>query len=328
MNIGSKWTEVARALERLLQQRHSYEDVIRDSHWAEGPIYVVSETASRGAGCLTVRALEWLLGWLAVLRGAEEFCAYSLPMLRPRSVLLAVTPEGKDASVLDSVRRAARRGVVCYALTRDPDSPISRAARGNFTLPACDEGLSAPFSTFLEETALAYISFLAARLYNPRHPELEALEKGFAELPAQLEWISLQLPDALRSLLGRLKGFDRVAFCGEGFHHDATLLAARLALGLGWPGLRVDYPCAFMRPDSRQAIVLVSGSSCKTKKTALSVSESLRKRKMPVFSITDHNDHQLAEASDLAIILPPSAELTGSLLALACLDWLVLDLAS
>jgi DNA-binding MurR/RpiR family transcriptional regulator len=333
MNIGNQWMEVAREIERLIKEGQSYERILRDSGGAEGSIFIVNDAALRPPGVLAARAFEWLLGWPAGVRSAEEFTAYSLPMLRARSVLLAVSAAGEEPVLLDSVRRAGRRGAACLAVTRRAESALARAVRGKLMFAGPGEPAGVPSPGFFEEVALAYISFLVARIYNPRHPQLVALEKGFAELPQQFEWISLQLNDAMASLAARIKTVGNVVFCGGGFYHDAALQSARLAAVKGLASVHADEPSGLVmnRPPGSSrpgAIVLASGSACRTRKAVLALAAKLRERKIALFSITDRNDRELIDTSDLAVVLPPSAELTGALLALACLDWLVLELSS
>jgi D-arabinose 5-phosphate isomerase GutQ len=327
-NVRLAMADTARELSAVLKNRNLYEKVIREAHWMEGPITIVGSGVSRVAGLAAARVLEWLLGWPAAARDPAEFASYILSTLRPRSVLIAVSPSGEEEDLLEVVRRAQRQGVSALAFTRNPESELVRMARGACLL-SCAEEASPPVRTaFLEQATLTYIACIAASVFNPRHPLAGTWEEEFGSLPARLEWVQEHLGDAVKSAAEALKQAGHNVLTGGGLYYPSALQAARLAWQISSGRVQAvelhDLINGALGAEAGVALIL-SGSACKVKKRVYALAARLREKNAQIFSITDNNDRQLAKLSNLAILLPVLSEVTGSLLALAVLQWLIAE---
>jgi DNA-binding MurR/RpiR family transcriptional regulator len=85
-----------------------------------------------------------------------------------------------------------------------------------------------------------------------------------------------------------------------------------------WSGL-----AHFARPGD--TLLLVSGSHSKMKKVLHRSAAQARANGARVLSLTDGNDRDLAEGSDMGILLPELLEAPASTLALFMLEWLAME---
>jgi fructoselysine-6-P-deglycase FrlB-like protein len=330
MNIRMALMDAGRDISLLLKNKKHYEDLIRETRWTEGPLSIVGAGTSRIAGLAAARAFEWLCGWPVAVRDPVNFRSYSLPALNHRSVVIAVSPSGEEEDLLDCVEQAGKRGATALAVTRNLASPLAHSARRSFHLPGEAEVGPAPKTALLEQAAFLYIACLAARIFNPHHAESQTLAKDFDELPERLDWILAHLGDAVRSVVNPMREASNFLTVAGGLYHPSALQGATLAAQLGTRHLQVieireNLGLATGSLSGSCAALFLSGSHCRVKKSAPTLAARLREGRVPVISFTDGNDRTLVEASDLAILLPVVSEVSGSLLSLALLQWLVTE---
>jgi DNA-binding MurR/RpiR family transcriptional regulator len=329
MNVRLNLADTARELSALLEEKQSYEKVIRETRWMEGPIAIVANGGSNPAGLAAARAFEWLLGVTVSVCDVAEFGSYMLPSLRPRSVLIAVSPSGEDKDLLEIVRKARQSGSTALALTRSRESRLAGACRGAFVLHCAEEAQPAARTAFLEHAALLYVACLAADIFNPRHPLAGSWEREFAELPNRLQWVHAHLSDAGESFAEMINHARHTVVIGGGLYYASALQAARL----GWQlsnhyvqifGLYDLLGGAPMDLGEADVALVASGSTCRVKKAVHAVAAKLEARNVRILSITDNNDQELVQLSSLAMLVPRLCEISGSLLQGAVLQWIIL----
>jgi glucosamine--fructose-6-phosphate aminotransferase (isomerizing) len=327
VDLKAEILDIPRALrETLGKGRPEYDALVRQTRWGDGPIHIVGSGPPLIAGLTAAYAFESLLGWPAVVREAAVFQAYSASVLRPRSVLLAISPAGEDRETLEVAQMARGRGATVLALTNNAQSALARAADGLFQVRAGEEGSAGAKVTVCQQAAASYVGLAAARTLKRRTPQLEAMETDFERLPEQVEWVLAQLTDAARSFAAELKGLRSLGAVGGGFYHPAALQWAALLrrlTGIDIRGFEVAEfahgPLASLEREA--AIVVLSGSRCRAKKHIHELVQSLRKAKIRTLSVTDGNDPEVSRHSDLAVLLPVLSEAAGATLALTLLDW-------
>ncbi len=324
MDLRQEVFDTPRALRETLEKgRPEFEELVRRTRWGDGPLFLTGSGASYLTARAGVYAFETLVGWPVVARPAQDLALYGLPLLKPRSVLLAISRSGETASTLEVARAARTQGAHLLALTHQPAGSLAGIAEGVF-LARGGEGADAGVQqTFLQHAALSYLGLLAARVLKRHHPQLEALEEDFAKLPERLEWVLAQLGDAMTTLAEALRRFASVQVVGGGFYHSTALEAARV-LGevahLPAQGCSVE---EFLDPSAAPAgepgaVLLVSGSRCRARKAVQQAAE--RAGRARLFALTDSNDHDLAGAATLAALLPLFSEPAGALMALGFLQ--------
>jgi glucosamine--fructose-6-phosphate aminotransferase (isomerizing) len=325
METRAKILEIPRLLRDTLEKGvHEYETLIRRVRWGESPIYICGCGPSLPLGSAGAYLFEWLAGWPALARSAEVFGAYSVLALRARSVLLVISASGEDAESLETARLARSRGAVPLALTRSADSPLAKACEGVFLTR--DEGAEdSAAAAVCQLAALCSIALTATRLLRRSSPGLDSLEDELKRLPEQMEWSFTQLLDALRSLAGELHALERFWLVGSGLYHPVV---ARMAWRFGASGEIqcegieasdfVSGPLAHLRRG--EVALFVSGSRLRAKRLLHEAALQIKVKGGRLLSITDANDRELVNRSEMAVLLPAVSEVGGSMLALALLE--------
>jgi glucosamine 6-phosphate synthetase-like amidotransferase/phosphosugar isomerase protein len=327
METRAKILEIPRFLRDTLEKgAHEYETLIRHVRWGEAPIYICACGAAVPLGLAGAYLFEWLTGWSAVARSAEVFEAYTLPTLRPRAVLLVISASGEDPGALEITRLARSRGAMPLALTRHADSPLARACEGAFLTR--DEGAEdSAAAAVCQLAALASLALTAARILKRSSAGRELLEDELKRLPGQIEWSFTQLWDALRSLAQELRALDRFWLVGGGLYHPVVVRAAwriNASAEIHGEGIEVSQFCSGPISHLRrgEAAMIVSGSRLRIKRLLHQAVGQIKSKGARLISLTDTNDRELVERSEIAILLPALSEVGGSLLTLALLELL------
>jgi glutamine---fructose-6-phosphate transaminase (isomerizing) len=315
------------ALRELLEKRRAeYEALIRRTRWGDGPLFVVGRGSSLSAGMTAGLGFESLVGWPVMVRETTEFSAYVPGVLRPRSVVLAVSQSGESSETLEAARAAHARGATVLALTGTPQSSLAALADGIFLTAGGAEGARQTTSPVCRHAALGFISLLAAQVLKRHHPQLATLESEFQKLPEHIEWVLTQLGDAVRAFAGELKRGKSLRMVGGGFFHP---IAADGARQLGREtGARVecvapfeDEPDSWRDPAAGHAVLFISNSRCRVKRAVHKAAARAERAGFRSLAITDREDRELQNHASLAILLPGLHEMTGAVLALALLQW-------
>ena len=327
METRAKILEIPRLLRDTLEKgSQEYEALIRRVRWGESPVYICGCGDSLPLAAAGAYLFEGLAGWPALARSPQVFEAYTASALRPRVVLLVVSASGEDPEALETARLARSRGAVPLAMTRHADSPLAKACEGVFLTRDEGEEDSAA-AAVCQLAALSTIALKAARLLKRSRPALESLEAELKRLPDQLEWSFTQLWDALRSLGQELRALEHFWLVGGGLYHPvAVRLAWRLRVfgRIQGEGIEASQflsgPLPHLRPG--EAVVFVSGSRLRVKRLVHQAAVQTKVKGARLISITDNNDRELVDRSEIAILLPPVSEAGGAMLALALLEQL------
>ena len=326
METRAKILEIPRFLRETLETvEREYETLIRHVRWGEAPIYVCGCGASLPVGMAGAYLFEWLAGWPVLARSAKVFEAYTLSTLRPRAVVVVISASGEDPEGLEVVRVARSRGAALLALTRNPDGPLAKACEGVFLTR--DEGAEdSAAAAVCQLAALSSIALIAARVLKHYSAGLE-FEDELKRLPRQLEWSFIQLSDALRSLAQELRAMDRFWLVGGGLYHPVVVRVARRLSASGeihGEGIEVSQFCSDPLPHLRRGEVgmFVSGSRLRMRRVVHQAAAQIKLKGARLISLTDGNDRELVDRSEMAILVPPLSEVGGSMLALALLELL------
>jgi glucosamine--fructose-6-phosphate aminotransferase (isomerizing) len=330
METRAKILEIPRLLRDTLEKGvHEYETLIRRVRWGESPIYICGCGASLPLGMAGAYLFEWLAGWPVLARPAKIFEAYTVPSLRPRAILLVISASGEDPEALEIAGLARSRGAVPLALTRRADSSLAKACDGAFLTN--DEGAEdSAAAAVCQLAALSSIALMAARLLKHSSAGVELLEDELKRLPEQLEWSFTQLWDALRSLAQELRALDRFWLVGGGLYHPVVVRAAWRLSAFGeihGEGIEVSHfssgPLSHLRRG--EVVMVVSGSRLRMKRLVHQAAVQIKVKGARLISLTDTNDRELVDRSEIAVLLPPVSEVGGSMLALALLELLAVS---
>jgi glucosamine--fructose-6-phosphate aminotransferase (isomerizing) len=326
METRAKILEIPRLLRETLDKGvREYETLIRHVRWGEAPIYICGCGASLPVAMAGAYLFEWLAGWPVLARSAKVFEAYTASTLRPRAVVVVISASGEDPDALEVARVVRSRGAVPLALTRSPDGPLARGCEGVFLTR--DEGTEdSAAAAVCQLAALCSIALFAARVLKHSSDGLE-FEDELKRLPEQLEWSFTQLSDALRALAQELRATDRFWMVGGGLYHPVVVRAARRLSALGkihGQGIEVSEFCSdtLLHLRRGEVAMFVSGSRLRIKREVHQAAAQIKLKGARLITLTDTNDRELVDRSEMAILAPPLSEVGGSILALALLELL------
>ncbi len=322
--------EIPGALRMTLDMaRAEYGAVARKVRWGDGPIYVCGAGECAALGIAAGYALEYFLGLPVVSRPVEVFQSYARSLLQPRSVLLMISTPGDWPEAQELALDALEHGCVLLALANTPDSPLVKLADQVF-LTRAEGDVESPSVTVCMHAAINFLAFEAMRALKKPKAWWDPVQTDFDQLPEKLNWVFTQLPSVVRSVAAEVARLPMARIVGGGFYHYPAWQAARrmrYQAGLPvegieatefWSGL--DH---FARRDD--AILLLSGSQSKIKKLLHRSAAKARMNGARVLSLTDSNDRDLAEGSDLGILIPSLLEAPASTLTLFMLEWLAME---
>jgi glucosamine 6-phosphate synthetase-like amidotransferase/phosphosugar isomerase protein len=211
-------------------------------------------------------------------------------------------------------------------LTNVPDSSLAKAA-DQVVLVRAEGDSDVPAVNVCLHAALNYLALTAGRVLKRHDPSWESLGQEIFELPGRIEWTYTQFPALIGSLAAELTRASRLRIVGGGFYHYPAWQGAhrlQCLAGLSVEGVEasefLNGQAGLTRRDD--AVLYISGSRSKLKKLVHRSASQARVAGVRVLSITDGNDRDLAERSDLGILLPTLMEAAGCTLSLCLMEWL------
>lgn len=318
--------QLPRALAALLdKKRASYEEVIRTVRWGNGPIHVVASGRSTQLGEVLAYGLEHLAGWPVVVQSPSRFVAYHLSTLQPRSVVWIIASPEAEGGLLRAATAARSRGATIVVFSEEETSALTALAQGVFHWQAEEMAKDTPVRMVLQQAALCYLAFLAARILRPQPDRLEVLEQDFAKLPGQIDWVAEQLAGAVKALAAEMPPTG-VSVLGAGYFHAAALVGAAMVRGWGGPRMEAFEAAEFKFAGAAgvapgAAYALLSNHHCILKKDIAQVAHEIGIEGGKLLCITNAADRNLTEKAALAILLPEAGEAAGAILALTVFAW-------
>ena len=322
--------EIPGALRLTLEKAHAeYGPVVRKIRWGDGPIYVCGEGDCSGLGLAASYAFEYFVGWPVVARPVEVFQNYGLALLRQRSVLAMISARGEWPEAQEFAQRAHERGCTLVALANAPGSPLVKLADHVFLSRAEGDAQSSTVTVCMH-AALNFLAFEAMRVLKKPQAWWDRVEEDFAQLPEKLEWVFTQLSAVVRSLAAEVARGPRLRIVGGGFYHyPAWQAARRLQFLAGLPAEVVeasDFSSGLAHFARRDDVILfLSGANSKMKKLLHQGAAQARANGARVLSLTDSNDRELVEGSDVGVLIPALHEAPACTLTMFMLEWLAME---
>ena len=325
--------EIPSALGMTLEKAHAeYGAVVRKVWRGDGPLNVCGAGDCAALGLAAGYAFEMYLGWPVVTHPVEVFQYYGLGLLGQRSLLVIISTAGAWPEAQQLALSVLERGGTTVALTNTPGSPLVKLADHVFLVrPEADT--ETPAVSVCMHAALNFLAFEALRVLKKPKQWWDLLGKDFDLLPEKLDWVFTQLPPVVRSLAAEVARLTRLSIVGGGFYHYPALHAAgrlRSLSGLRVAGIEAS---EFLNAHAHFAqrgdtVLFLSGSQSKVKKLLHRCALQARANGARVLSLTDSNDRDLVEASDLGILVPSLLEAPSSTLTMFMLEWLAMEALS
>jgi DNA-binding MurR/RpiR family transcriptional regulator len=322
--------EIPGALRMTLEKAHAeYGAVVRKVRWGDGPLYICGEGECAGLGLAASYAFETFPGWPVVARPVEVFQSYAFPLLQPRSVLILISARGEWPEGLELAETARQRDCILLVLTNTPDSRLTKGADHVFFTRA-EVDAESPAMAVCMHAALSFLAFESARILKRPEPQWDLLEEEIDHLPDKLEWVLTQLPSVVRSMAVEVARLPRLRVVGGGFYHYPAWQGARRMRSLPSPEVGAVEASEFLHEHDYfarrdEGVLLLSGSHSKMKKLLHRGAAQARANGARVLSLTDSNDRDLVEGSDLGILVPSLLEMPAATLAMFMLEWLAME---
>lgn len=312
--------------ETLEKGRPEYERLIRQMRWGELPVYFLGRGPALAVGLSGALACETLLEWPAVVHTPEDFNAYCLPLLRPRSVLWFISTGKESPETLEVAKAARARGATVLALVESPQNPVAQESDGIFLVRSGQDLGKGISVAVCQAAAVNFIVFLMARALKRSSAKFDTLEDEFAKLPDHLTWVFTQLSQAMGSLAEELTAQEEVTLLTGGCYYPVAVHAASLLSRLG--GVRTEavnatavLPSAMASLARLQTLLVISSSRLRVKKQVHEAVESAKRSGARILSLTDANDPEVSRRSAFSLLLPGLSEMTGATMAHAVLAW-------
>jgi len=303
--------------------------VARNVRWGDGPIYVCGAGDCAALGIAAGYALEYFLGLPVVARPVEVFQSYARALLQPRSALVMISTKGDWPEAQELARSALERGCTLVALANSSNSALVNLAN-HVLLTRAEGDTETPAVTVCMHAALNFLAFEAMRLLKKPRPWWDLVDKEFDQLPEKLDWVFTQLPPVVRSVAAEVARLPRLRIVGGGFYHYPAWQAARRMRSLDSPQVGAVEASEFLSAHAHFArrddtLLFLSGSHSKIKKLLHRCAAQARTNGARVLSLTDGSDRDLAEGSDLGILIPALLEAPASTLTMFMLEWLAME---
>jgi DNA-binding MurR/RpiR family transcriptional regulator len=240
-----------------------------------------------------------------------------------------ISTKGEWPEAQELARAALERGCTVVALTNAPDSPLVKLADHVF-LSQAEGDLESPAAAVCLHAAVNLLAFEAMRALKKPQPWWGEMEKEIDQLPEKLDWVFTQLSSVVRSVAVEVVRPPRLSIVGGGFFHYPAVQAARRLRALPGPQVAALEASEFLRAQTHFArrddtVLLLSSSHAKIKKLLHRCAAQARTNGARVISLTDSNDRDLADGSDLGILVPALLEAPASFLTMFMLEWVAME---
>ena len=256
----------------------------------------------------------WLERWAKIpaqVELASEF-RYRQPVLRPGTLLVALSQSGETADTLAVIRQAKGLGMKTLAITNVRGSTLSREADAVFYTSAGPEIGVAATKTFITQmqAILAIAGYLGLKRKARDPKEVTALFDQMIKLPHLLAE-QLQNVDAIRIAAKKLVDQKGFFFIGRGYSFPIALEGALKLKEIAYvhaegyaAGELKHGPIAMI--DQKMAVVVLAPKDAWRDKT-LSNLEEVKARGAVVLGVGNSDDRDFQKVSDFWIPLPEAS---------------------
>ena len=259
------------------------------------------------AGMVGEYMIEELAGVPVEVEYASEF-RYRNPIIKPGTLVLAISQSGETADTLAALKEAQQKGATALAICNGVGSTIARTSDGGVYLHAGPEiGVASTKAFTSQVTVLAMIALLLGR---QRRLSIEAgtsIAKSMLELPGLVEQ-TLKLSDAIADIARQYSKASNFLYLGRHFNYPVAMEGALKLKEISYIHAE-GYPAAEMKHgpialiDENMPVVVVAPKDVLFDKVISNVRE-IKARGGRVIAITTEDCHPLDEIADHIIKVP------------------------
>ena len=259
------------------------------------------------AGMVGEYMIEELAGVPVEVEYASEF-RYRNPIIKPGTLVLAISQSGETADTLAALKEAQQKGATALAICNGVGSTIARTSDGGVYLHAGPEiGVASTKAFTSQVTGLAMSALLLGR---QRRLSIEAgtsIAKSMLELPGLVE-STLELSDTIAKIAMQYSTAGNFLYLGRHFNYPVAMEGALKLKEISYIHAE-GYPAAEMKHgpialiDANMPVVVVAPKDVLFDKVISNVRE-IKARGGQVIAITTEDCHPLDEIADHIIKVP------------------------
>ena len=254
---------------------------------------------------------EYLIEELARLPVEVEYASefrYRNPILKPGTVVLAISQSGETADTLAAMREAKRKGARVLGVCNAVGSTIARESDGGVYIHAGPEIGVASTKAFTSQVAALTLFTLYLGRLGQLSPESGAeLTRALSEIPDKIERI-LANAESIRAIASANAHHNNFLYLGRGVNFPVALEGALKLKEISYIHAE-GYPAAEMKHgpialiDENMPVVFVCTQDSAYEKV-LSNMEEVRARKGKIIAVASEGDTHVAKKADHVLFVP------------------------
>ncbi len=259
------------------------------------------------AGMVGEYMIEDLAGVPVEVEYASEF-RYRNPIIKPGTLVLAISQSGETADTLAALKEAQQKGATALAICNGVGSTIARTSDGGVYLHAGPEiGVASTKAFTSQVTVLAMIALLLGRQRRLSFESGMDIVKAMQELPNLAEQ-TLKLSDQIAGIAHKYAKAGNFLYLGRHYNYPVAMEGALKLKEISYIHAE-GYPAAEMKHgpialiDENMPVVVIAPKDALFDKVISNVRE-IKARGGKVIAITTEDCHPLDEIADHLIKVP------------------------
>lgn len=282
------------------------------------------------AGMVGEYLIEDLAGVPVEVEYASEF-RYRNPIIKPGTLVLAISQSGETADTLAALKEAQQKGATALAICNGVGSTIARTSDGGVYLHAGPEIGVASTKAFSSQVAV--LSMIALLLGRQRRLSFETgadIVKAMQELP-QLVERTLQLSDQIAGIAQKYAKANNFLYLGRHYNYPVAMEGALKLKEISYIHAE-GYPAAEMKHgpialiDENMPVVVIAPKDSLFDKVISNIRE-IKARGGKVIAVTTDDCHPLDEIADHLIKVPKTAPMLMPIITCVPLQLLAYHMA-
>ena len=282
------------------------------------------------AGMVGEYMIEDLAGVPVEVEYASEF-RYRNPIIKPGTLVLAISQSGETADTLAALKEAQQKGATALAICNGVGSTIARTSDGGVYLHAGPEiGVASTKAFTSQVTVLAMIALLLGRQRRLSFETGADIAKSLLELPKLAEE-TLKLSDKIKELAKAYSKANNFLYLGRHFNYPVAMEGALKLKEISYIHAE-GYPAAEMKHgpialiDENMPVVVIAPKDALFDKIISTVRE-IKARGGKVIAITTDDCSPLDEIADHIIKVPKTIPMLMPILTCIPLQLLAYHIA-
>lgn len=259
------------------------------------------------AGMVGEYMIEDLAGVPVEVEYASEF-RYRNPIIKPGTLVLAISQSGETADTLAALKEAQQKGATALAICNGVGSTIARTSDGGVYLHAGPEiGVASTKAFTSQVTVLAMIALLLGRQRRLSFESGADIARALLDLPQLVEQ-TLKLSDHIAEIAKQYANAGNFLYLGRHFNYPVAMEGALKLKEISYIHAE-GYPAAEMKHgpialiDANMPVVVIAPKDALFDKIISNVRE-IKARGGRVIAVTTDDCHPLDEIADHIITVP------------------------